>query len=70
MENIKSVAPAIKQIVESRGLKQVSIAQRAGYTKNQFNSLLNGRKLITETDIFKICSVLEITPNELFGFSK
>ena len=64
------IASTVKKIISDRGLKQYVVAEKCGYTRTRFNDLLNGRKLITEQDIFKLCDGLEVTPNELFGFGK
>lgn len=60
------VAPAIKSLIDEHGLKQCSVAKKAGYTKQQFNNMLNGRKVITDIDIRKITDALGVTPNDLF----
>lgn len=60
------VVPNIRRIINERGLKQYAVAERAGYTKQQFNAMLTGRKLITDVDICKITSVLGVDANTLF----
>lgn len=59
----------ICKIIDERHLKQASIAVAAGYTTRAFNDLLKGRKKFTAEDVVPICKVLEITPNELFGYT-
>lgn len=61
------VAPAIRQIINDRGLKQYAVAEKAGYTKRQFNAMLTGRKLITDIDIYKITTALNVDANTLFA---
>lgn len=61
-----AVIPNIRNIIDERGLKQYAVAKKAGYTKQQFNNLLNGRRIITDADIYKITRALEVTPNDLF----
>lgn len=61
------VAPAIRQIINERGLKQCAVAKKAGYTKQQFNAMLTGRKLITDIDISRIIIALDIDANALFS---
>ncbi len=61
------VIPNIRKIIEERGLKQCAVAKRAGYTKQQFNSLLTGRRIMTDTDICKITTALDVDANTLFG---
>ena len=61
------VVPNIRRIINERGLKQYAVAEKAGYTKNQFNAMLTGRKLITDTDVCKITKALDIDANTLFS---
>lgn len=65
-----TVADTIKKIIADKGLKQYIVAERCGYSGKRFSDLLNGRKRITEQDIFKLCNGLEIQPNELFGYGE
>ncbi len=60
------VIPNIRRIINERGLKQYAVAEKAGYTKQQFSAMLTGRKLITDVDICKITSVLDVDANALF----
>lgn len=63
------VATNIRKIINTRGLKQKAIAEKAGYTDQQFSNLLCGRKKFETADIMKICKALEVMPNELYGFN-
>jgi hypothetical protein len=49
------VASNVKRIIREKGYKQYAIGVRAGYRANKFNDMLNGRKIITDTDIPPIC---------------
>lgn len=60
------VAPNVKRIIERKCLKQSAVALKAGYTPNQFCSMMNGRKLIKDTDIMNIAIALDVDANELF----
>lgn len=68
MDVTQSVGDRTKLIINSKGLKQKSIAEKAGYTTQSFNNLLNGRKLFTANDILRVSIALNVTPNELLGF--
>lgn len=61
------IAPNIKAIMAKRGLKQYEVAKKLGYTKYQFNLMLNGKKLIRDVDILNIAKCLEVDVNILFG---
>lgn len=60
------VIPNIRRIINERGLKQCAVAEKAGYSRQQFNAILTGRKLITDIDICKITSALNVDANALF----
>ncbi len=60
------VAPNVKRIIKQKCLKQSAVAEKAGYTPNQFCSMMNGRKIIKDTDIMNIAIALDVDANELF----
>lgn len=61
------VADNIRKIIEDRGLKQKAVAEKAGYTEQQFSNLLCGRKTIETEDVVKITKALDVLPNDLYG---
>ena len=48
------VAENAKRLIYEKGLKQQAVAKKAGYKYNSFNSMLNGRKVITSDDVCKL----------------
>ncbi len=64
------VAPNVEAIITRKCLKQSAVAEKAGYTKQQFNAMLRGRKVIRDTDIMRIASALEVDANALFTAGK
>lgn len=68
METI-DVCKYTKEIIQDKGLKQKSVAVKAGYTDQQLSNLLNGRKIFSAYDILRIANALEVTPNDLFGIT-
>lgn len=65
-----AIAENVKQIINTRGLKQYIVAEKAGYPMQTFNNMLNGRKVITDYDVVKIANALNVTPNELFQINQ
>lgn len=63
------VAENTRRLIANRGLKQKTIAFKAGYDEKEFSAMLNNRKIIRDNDIVAIANALEVTPNELFGLS-
>jgi len=67
--NNQPVADNVAKIICNSGLKQLAVAQKAGYGAQEFNDMLNGRKLIKPRDIEVIARALGVTPNELYGIT-
>lgn len=66
---MNTITQNIEMIIADKGMKKQYIAMKAGYSKQQFSNLMNGRKIIKPDDIIKIANALEVTPNDLFGVS-
>lgn len=64
------VAENIKNIIEDRSLKQAAIAKKAGFSTQEFNAMLNGRRLIKAIEMVSIMDVLNVDANTLFGRSE
>lgn len=56
----------IVKIINKRGLKQGAVAERAGYSKQQFSNMLNGRRIIKPCDALSIANALGVTMNDLY----
>lgn len=63
------IAKNIKAIIKNQRYLQGAIAERAGFSQKQFSDMLNGRKLILAEHIPRIANALNVTPNELCGWS-
>lgn len=66
MQN-QPVAGNVSFIISERGLKQKAVAERAGYSSQQFNDMLNGRKIIKPCDAIAIAEALGVDTNMLFN---
>jgi transcriptional regulator with XRE-family HTH domain len=55
----------VRVYIKEHGLKQVSIAQKAGIPTPTFNAILNGKETMYVDDFRAICLALEVSP-ELF----
>ncbi len=66
--NMSTIIANTEAIIKDRGFKKKYVAEKAGYSKQQFSNLLNGRKVFKVDDVLRIANALEVTPNELFGF--
>ncbi|HJA33227.1 MAG TPA: helix-turn-helix domain-containing protein [Candidatus Mediterraneibacter merdigallinarum] len=66
-------APAadnISKLIEEKGLKQVYVAQKAGYKAQELNDMLNGRRLIKACDVPRLALALNVEINEIYESGK
>lgn len=63
------IIKTIRKIISEKGLKQSYVAEKAGFTKQEFSNILCGRKAFKTEYVKPICSALNILPNELFGIN-
>ena len=61
------IAEGITAIIKEKGLKQFYVAEKAGYGKDEFNGMLNGRKIIKASDIPRIAEALGVTANDIYA---
>ncbi|MEG2429340.1 MAG: helix-turn-helix transcriptional regulator [Oscillospiraceae bacterium] len=69
MNILKSNEPVVSnilKIIKNKGLKQCSIAEKAGYKSQDISNMINGRKIIKIADVLTFANVLDVSPNELF----
>lgn len=62
-------APAadnISKLIEEKGLKQVYVAEKAGYKAQELNDMLNGRRLIKACDVPRLALALNVEINEIY----
>lgn len=69
MESVQ-VASLIKKRIEQLGLVQKFVANKAGYSQNTFNAMVNGKRKISTEDLMRICEALDTDPNTLLGYTE
>lgn len=60
----------IKTIINDKGMKQGVVAERAGFTPQEFSNILNGRKLLRAEYLLSIANGLDVEVNDLYGIKK
>ena len=63
------VANRVREIIKEKGLKQTAIAEKAGFSTQEFSDMLNGRRLMRAVDRASIISALRgvgVDANYLF----
>lgn len=65
-DNYVKIVTNIKNILNEKGLKQGFVAEKAGFTDQQFSNILNFRKQLKVEHIPRIAYGLGVEPNEIF----
>ena len=60
------IAMGIRSLINERGMIQRVVAERAGYTSQQFSDMLNDRKTIKAIDIVPISKALGVSVQEVY----
>lgn len=60
-----SVYEKVRAYLDDNGLKQVTVAQKAGISKVTFTAIMNGKRTLYADDLRAICLALNVSP-ELF----
>lgn len=61
------IALAIKDILAEKGLVQCAVAQRAGFSANQFSNMLHDRQIIKAAHLIPISAAMGVTPGEIYA---
>ncbi len=65
-ESNRPIPERIASIIKERGLKNGAVAEWAGFSKQQFSDMLNGRKIIKPCDAMAISDALGVSVGDLF----
>lgn len=55
----------VRAYIDEQGLKQKTVAERAGIPNVTFNAIMNGKRTLYADDLRSICIALQVSP-ELF----
>lgn len=61
------VSKGIKVIIAQKGLKNLYVAEKSGYTPKELSDMLNGRRLIKACDIPKLAHVLGVETSDIYA---
>lgn len=56
----------IRELITESGMKQKTVAERAGFTQQMMSDMLQGRKVIRAEFVPQLCAALGVSPNQLF----
>lgn len=69
MEEMR-LAESIREVIKAKGLKQGYVADKAGFSANDFSNMLNGRKIIRAEYLPLIAKAVGVDLNTLMGIGK
>lgn len=61
------VATGIKVIIAKKGLKNLYVAEKAGFTPQELSDMFNGRRLIKACNIPKFAYVLGVKTDDIYA---
>lgn len=64
------IAEKLRAAIEARGMKLKFIAEKVGISQTALSMMLNGNQRIDVEVFFKICMVLQMTPDEICSIGK
>lgn len=70
MEIAKIVGNNIKNARKYKGMTQSDVAKKLCMTQQQYSRFENGIFELNYSQIIEICRLLDIFPNEIFGFEE
>ena len=60
----------LSKLILRKGLKQNYVAKKAGYTSQELNDMLNGRRLIKVCDIPMLAKALDVRLDDIYEAGK
>lgn len=66
-ESNEPVSSGLKIIITQKGLKNMYVAEKAGFAPQELSDMLNGRRLIRACDIPVLASVLGVKTDDIYG---
>ncbi len=70
MEIAKEVGNNIKEARKFKGYTQKQMSQMLFMTQQQYSRFENGVFELNYEQILKICKLLDVSPNEIFGYKE
>ncbi|WP_317395695.1 helix-turn-helix transcriptional regulator [Blautia hydrogenotrophica] len=69
--NYSDIIQNIKSIINRKGMKQKVVAERAGFTPQEFSNILNERRKLLRVEYMPaIADAMEVDVNELYGINR
>ena len=57
----------IRAYIDEHGIKQLSVAERAGIPPKTFNAIMNGKRTLYADDVEAICNALNVPADTFYS---
>jgi transcriptional regulator with XRE-family HTH domain len=68
-ENLDSIGKRLAHLRKKRGFTQLELAEKIGIAQGFISGYEHGKKRIYDNVLIKIADVLQVTPNDLLGYT-
>lgn len=58
----------VRAYIDENGLKQISVAKKAGIPNVTFNAIMNGKRTLYAEDLRAICIALNVSPETFIDY--
>ena len=58
----------VRAYIDENGLKQISVAKKAGIPNVTFNAIMNGKRTLYAEDLRSICIALNVSPETFIDY--
>ncbi len=60
------LSKGIQKIIVNKGLKNLSVAEKAGFTPQELSDMINGRRLIKACDVPRLATALGVEAGDIY----
>ena len=60
----------VRHYIDENGIKQISVAEKAGIPNVTFNAIMNGKRTMYAEDLRAICIALNVSPETFVDYKK
>lgn len=61
------LSKGIRKIIAQKGLKNLYVAEKAGFTPQELSDMINGRKLIKACDVPRLATALGVEAGDIYS---
>ena len=63
----RPLSKGIQKIIAKKGLKNLYVAEKAGFTSQELSDMINGRRLIKACDVPRLATALGVVAGDIYS---